>query len=240
MLFLSSLLLLAFSLLLIFFCWWRACCCQLPCRSSRPCVIVAGNFYVQYCTVQWLNETHQTIGSRLLDCHFFCYQTIWISNIWMANSRNYRISDQGLSLSDYPISDSQKTIGCPPLFITSCWQPFLKQNHSLERRIYLVFFAVLNEVNNRFLSSTTKNLFCESGLCTIQALLQNHIWKGGGRLAPCLFKYTPQWSAYKQLSMHATSSSAWITLGLQGFRVYLQICNTLQTLQLFYFTYIYH
>jgi hypothetical protein len=28
---------------------------------------------------------------------------------------DYRISDQGLNLSDYLISDSEKTICCPPL-----------------------------------------------------------------------------------------------------------------------------
>jgi hypothetical protein len=30
---------------------------------------------------------------------------------------HYRISDQGLNLSDYWLSDSEKTIGCPPLHI---------------------------------------------------------------------------------------------------------------------------
>jgi hypothetical protein len=31
---------------------------------------------------------------------------------------DYRISDQGLNLSDYRISDLEKTIGCPPLTVT--------------------------------------------------------------------------------------------------------------------------
>jgi hypothetical protein len=39
-------------------------------------------------------------------------------NIRLAKSRNYQISNQGLTVSDYPISDSRKTTGCPTLQIS--------------------------------------------------------------------------------------------------------------------------
>jgi hypothetical protein len=63
---------------------------------------------------------YRTIGLWLLVCHFFRYRTIGISNIILDNSDNglYRISDQGLNLSDYRISDSEKTSVCPPLIST--------------------------------------------------------------------------------------------------------------------------
>jgi hypothetical protein len=43
---------------------------------------------------------------------FLCYRTIGISNIVFQFKKvsDYRISDQGLNLSDYWISDSEKTI----------------------------------------------------------------------------------------------------------------------------------
>jgi hypothetical protein len=41
---------------------------------------------------------------------------IGISNIVLANSSNYQISDQGINLSD--IGLGKKTIGCPPLDFT--------------------------------------------------------------------------------------------------------------------------
>ncbi len=46
---------------------------------------------------------------------------------------DYRIQDQGLNLSGYRILDSQKTLGCPPLFI------LLKFNISVQK--YGVFHA---------------------------------------------------------------------------------------------------
>jgi hypothetical protein len=50
---------------------------------------------------------------------FFCYQTIGILNNYCLGDFNklldYRISDQGLNLSNFRISASEKTIGCPPL-----------------------------------------------------------------------------------------------------------------------------
>ncbi len=46
---------------------------------------------------------------------FFCYRTIGISNIVLANSRNYRPIGYWIKASVYRISDSEKTIGCPPL-----------------------------------------------------------------------------------------------------------------------------
>jgi hypothetical protein len=47
---------------------------------------------------------------------------IRISNIGLENSINYRNMDIGSrpKLSDYRISDTQKTIGCPPDFTTEC------------------------------------------------------------------------------------------------------------------------
>jgi hypothetical protein len=51
-----------------------------------------------------IHRDNWTIGLSEYDYQtamFFFYRTIGISNIGFANSRNYRISDQGLSLSDY-------------------------------------------------------------------------------------------------------------------------------------------
>ncbi len=48
---------------------------------------------------------------------FFCYRTFGISYIGLANSRNYWTIGYWFKahLSDYRISDSQKSIGCPAL-----------------------------------------------------------------------------------------------------------------------------
>jgi hypothetical protein len=69
----------------------------------------------------WVNPnfckyiSYRTIGLRLSDCNFFCYRTIEYRTGKFEKLADYRISDQCLNLSDYQISDSQKTIGCPHL-----------------------------------------------------------------------------------------------------------------------------
>ncbi len=59
-----------------------------------------------------------------------------ISNIVLANSRNYRtigyrISDQGLNVSDYRISDSEKTIGLPT---SGSYKRFLSENEPIVKK----------------------------------------------------------------------------------------------------------
>jgi hypothetical protein len=49
--------------------------------------ILAGGF--TYCTVQRDMLDYRYIGLWLSDLYFFCYRTIGISNIRLANSRNY-------------------------------------------------------------------------------------------------------------------------------------------------------
>ncbi len=94
-------------------CFWRSCCCWLSCcfwllaNASVPAdpgvyILVAILQTVQ--TVQIVQWDNWTIGISEYDYQtamFFFYRTIGISNIRFANSRNYRISDQGLNLSDY-------------------------------------------------------------------------------------------------------------------------------------------
>ncbi len=63
---------------------------------------------------------HRTIGLKLLDNRFFLlsnYRTIEYRTGKFEKLSDYGISDQGHNLSDYQISDSQKTIGCPPLLV---------------------------------------------------------------------------------------------------------------------------
>jgi hypothetical protein len=83
---------------------------------------------ITYCTVQCtVHCTFCTIGHVRLSV--FGYETVIFSAIGLSEYRildwgnlekltDYRISDQGLNLTDYQISDLQKTIGCPPLEIT--------------------------------------------------------------------------------------------------------------------------
>jgi hypothetical protein len=68
------------------------------------------------------NETYFTIGQRLSDCNFFMlsnYRNFEYRIGEFKKVSDYRISDQGLNLWDYWISDSKKTIGCPPLLSTN-------------------------------------------------------------------------------------------------------------------------
>ncbi len=68
-----------------------------------------------------------------------------LSNYWNIQYRigefkklsEYQISDLGLNLSDYRISDSEKTIGCPPLFIL-----YVRQTKSF--RLRTVKFRLLH------------------------------------------------------------------------------------------------
>ncbi len=90
LLLLSCMLLLASLLLLAFWCWWRPCCCH-------PWVIEACIFtHSNVCTVQW----------------DICYRTIGISNMIISDRR---IREKTIGSLDHRMSDSQKTIGCPPL-----------------------------------------------------------------------------------------------------------------------------
>jgi hypothetical protein len=66
------------------------------------------------------SETYYTIGLWLSDSNFFLlsnYRNIEYRIGELKKPSDYRISDQGLNLSDYRITDSEKTIGCPPLLI---------------------------------------------------------------------------------------------------------------------------
>jgi hypothetical protein len=61
-----------------------------------------------------------TIILRLSECNFFRVSDYWNIEYQIGEFEklsDYQISDQGPSLSDYWISDSQKTSGCPPLTI---------------------------------------------------------------------------------------------------------------------------
>jgi hypothetical protein len=63
-------------------------------------------------------SSHRTIGLWLLDCNFFLlsnYRNIEYRIGQLKKVSDYQISDQGLNLSDYWISDSENTSGCPPI-----------------------------------------------------------------------------------------------------------------------------
>ncbi len=90
---------------------WRSCCCFNSCCCFSA--VVSG---------------HRTIGLWLSDCHFFLlsnYQNIKYCIGQLKKVPDYQISDQGLNLLDYRISDSEKTSGCTPLQawlrFSTCW-----------------------------------------------------------------------------------------------------------------------
>jgi hypothetical protein len=64
---------------------------------------------------------YRTMSIRLY-CNIFLLSNYWNIEYRIGEFKkltDYRISDQGLNLSDYLIiliSDSEKTIGCPPLY----------------------------------------------------------------------------------------------------------------------------
>ncbi len=75
--------------------------------------ILAGGFtyWIVFMRLRYYTIRQSDYGYRTVI--FFCYQTIGLS-------------DQGLNLSDYRISDSEKTSGChecPPLVFRSCQCP---------------------------------------------------------------------------------------------------------------------
>ncbi len=78
---------------------------SVPANPGVP--ILAGGF--TYWILEWDISTIKLTNYGYRAVTFFCYRTIRISNIVLANSRNYQtFSDQGLNLSDYWISDSEK------------------------------------------------------------------------------------------------------------------------------------
>ncbi len=87
---------------------WRSCCCF----NSCCCLPVIGQ--LDYC--------YRTVI-------FFCYRTIGISNIVLANSRKYRTIRYQIKASIYRTTGCQtqkKTSGCPPmqqawLHFSTCW-----------------------------------------------------------------------------------------------------------------------
>jgi hypothetical protein len=63
-------------------------------------------------------KDYQTIRQWQSDCYFFCYHDYRNIEYQIGKFKklsDYMISDLGLNLSDYQITDSEKTIGCPPL-----------------------------------------------------------------------------------------------------------------------------
>ncbi len=72
--------------------------------------------YVLCCTVRHIRLSDHLINAaiRLSFCSIY-NQSVGISSMGLANLINYRMSDQGLNLSDYRISDSAKPIGWPAL-----------------------------------------------------------------------------------------------------------------------------
>jgi hypothetical protein len=80
------------------------------CRSWRPCVVVAGIFTYFAAQLDILGFIYRTVilFYILSEYRNIEYRTGEFNKL----SINYRMSDQGLNLSDYRISDSAKTIGC--------------------------------------------------------------------------------------------------------------------------------
>ncbi len=125
------------------FCCWRCddpivsaavglppCCCRLHCFCKHPCFswspyCVGGPgvaFNPAVACIPAVVSGHD-IAAGLSDYGYrtviyFCYRTIGISYWRIQETIDYWIWDQGLNLSDYRISDSEKTISCPPL---ECW-----------------------------------------------------------------------------------------------------------------------
>ncbi len=75
--------------------------------------ILAGGF--TYWILEWGISTIELSDYGYRTVIFFCYRTIGISNIELANSRNYRTIGYRIKASIYRISDSEKTKRCPPL-----------------------------------------------------------------------------------------------------------------------------
>jgi hypothetical protein len=94
--------------------------CKHPCFWWRP-YCVGGHVVALIPAVVCFSAVvsgHRTIGLWLSECHFFLlsnYQNIEYCIGQLKKVSDYQILDQGLNLSDYRISDSEKTSGCPPL-----------------------------------------------------------------------------------------------------------------------------
>jgi hypothetical protein len=80
---------------------------------ANPCVPVLLNLVSLRTGTVLYNETYKATGLLLSDCHFFFYQNIEYRTGEFEKLSDYRISDQGLNLSDY--RNYKKTIGCPAL-----------------------------------------------------------------------------------------------------------------------------
>ncbi len=77
-------------------------------------MISAGVFFT-FCTVLYF-ETY-----RLSDCYYFLpsdYRNIVYRTGEFEKISDYLMSDQVLNISEYRLSDSQKTVGSPALYIT--------------------------------------------------------------------------------------------------------------------------
>jgi hypothetical protein len=76
---------------------------SLPADPCVPTLLLLVSLpYLLYCSVKHIRlSDYRSIGLRLSDCHFFCSQTIGISNIGVVNSRNYRNIGYGIKTSIY-------------------------------------------------------------------------------------------------------------------------------------------
>ncbi len=112
------------------------CCSQLQCFCKHPCFwwrpyCVGGHVVALipavacFCAVV---SGHRIIILWLSDCHFFLlsnYRNIEYRIGQLKKESEYQISDKGPNLSDYRISDSEKTSSYPPLQawlrFSTCW-----------------------------------------------------------------------------------------------------------------------
>ncbi len=104
---------------------------------ADPDVPIAGIF--TYCVETCEYICHRTLGLRLWNWSLFLllnYRTIKYWTGKFEKPSDYQISDQGHSLSDYRISNSPKTMGCPPLGLptTAVHQQLLIHQQQLEAK----------------------------------------------------------------------------------------------------------
>ncbi len=149
-LFLASLLLWISLLLLMLWCSYCLCYCQpqLHCFCKHPCFwwrpyCVGGHVVALTPAVSRFSAVvsgHLTIGLWLSDCHFFLlsnYRNIEYCIGQLKKVSDYQISDQGLNLLDYRISDS-KNRKIFFLNVNQCATNFLALLNLLKGKVWAV------------------------------------------------------------------------------------------------------
>ncbi len=145
-----------------------------------------------YWIVEWDVLHYRTIRQWLSDCNFFLlsnygnieYRIGVFKKLW-----DYQILDQGLNLSHYRISDSEKTIGCPPLLVCN---------------VNILYWNLKFQNSQDYAQKPQRN-------CMFMNLASDYIGKLYCVL-PCLLGSGGEGGQCKQFSRHRSCSLAYLDL----------------------------